>query len=141
MMSQPIGSSIGDGDLPSSTEAGAGELRRLTRALRTLSAGNRILLRASDEQELLEGMCRVIVDAGGYGFAAVSFVEHDVQKTLPQTAYALPAVHELALTFRHLCRINMRRAIRRRGVVFLCATHAKKGVTKNAKNYAVLVVR
>jgi diguanylate cyclase len=37
------------------------KLESVSRALRTLSAGNRTLLRASDEQELVRDMCRVIV--------------------------------------------------------------------------------
>ncbi|MBS0370544.1 MAG: EAL domain-containing protein [Proteobacteria bacterium] len=63
------------------------------RALKTLSAGNRMLLRAADEQELLRGMCRVIVDEGGYCAAAVGYARHDASKTMPMVAYALPNEH------------------------------------------------
>ena len=42
------------------------KLESVSRALRTLSAGNRTLLRASDEQELLREMCKVIIEQGGY---------------------------------------------------------------------------
>ncbi|HLO94946.1 MAG TPA: EAL domain-containing protein, partial [Burkholderiaceae bacterium] len=48
-----------------------GELERVSRALRTLSAGNKILLRAQDEQTLLDGMCEAVVSAGGYQLAVV----------------------------------------------------------------------
>ena len=58
------------------------EFARVTRALRTLSAGNRTLLRASDEQELLREMCRVIVETGGYRVACVGYAEHDQQKSI-----------------------------------------------------------
>ena len=58
------------------------ELERVNRAHRTLSAGNRTLLRASDEQQLLHEMCRVIVDAGGYRIAAVGYAEHDQSKSI-----------------------------------------------------------
>ncbi|MBK9131866.1 MAG: HAMP domain-containing protein [Gammaproteobacteria bacterium] len=44
----------------------ASELQKVHRALRTLSAGNRALVRATDEQMLLDQMCRTIVEAGGY---------------------------------------------------------------------------
>lgn len=47
------------------------ELEHVSRALRTLSAGNRTMLRASEEEALLESMCRAIVTAGGYGMAVV----------------------------------------------------------------------
>ncbi len=39
------------------------------RALTTLSRGNGVLVRAVEEQELLEQMCRTVVDAGHYLFA------------------------------------------------------------------------
>ena len=60
----------------------AKELERVNRALRTLSAGNRTLLRASDEQELLHDMCQVIVEKGGYRLACVGYAEHDEQKSV-----------------------------------------------------------
>ena len=40
--------------------------KRLYRALRTLSAGNRTLARAVDESSLAREMCNAIVDHGGY---------------------------------------------------------------------------
>lgn len=49
------------------------ELEHVSRALRTLSAGNRAMLRASEEQGLLDSMCRAIVTEGGYGIAVVWF--------------------------------------------------------------------
>jgi len=63
---------------------------RLNRALRTLSAGNRRLLRTSNEQELLQAMCRVIVHDGGYRGSVVRYARQDEQKTLALEAYALP---------------------------------------------------
>ncbi|NMF99954.1 EAL domain-containing protein [Aromatoleum toluolicum] len=57
-------------------------LARTVRALRTLSAGNRTLLRATDEPELLHEMCRVIVEDGGYRVATVCYAEHDEQKSI-----------------------------------------------------------
>lgn len=46
-------------------------LEHTTRALKTLSAGNRTMLRAVDEQDLLSSMCEAIVTAGGYAMAVV----------------------------------------------------------------------
>lgn len=46
-------------------------LEHTTRALKTLSAGNRTMLRAVDEQGLLSSMCEAIVTAGGYAMAMV----------------------------------------------------------------------
>ncbi|MDO8349866.1 MAG: PAS domain S-box protein, partial [Gallionella sp.] len=53
------------------------KLAYANRALRVLSAGNRTLLRATSEQELLEEMCRAIVEAGGYRMAWVGTAESD----------------------------------------------------------------
>ena len=61
---------------------------RAVRALRTLSAGGRTLLRASNEQALLQEMCRVIVETGGYRLSAVAYAEHDEQKSIRWVASA-----------------------------------------------------
>jgi len=50
-------------------------LVRYNQALRILSAVNRTLLRSKTEQELLEEMCRVIVEAGNYRMAWVGYAE------------------------------------------------------------------
>lgn len=62
------------------------ELERVSRALRTLSAGNRAMLRASEEAVLLESMCRAIVTAGGYGMAIVWYRGEDVDAMLRPVA-------------------------------------------------------
>jgi PAS domain S-box-containing protein len=46
-------------------------LHRVNRALRTLSAGNETLVRATSEQELFDDMCRVMVDVGGHVMAFI----------------------------------------------------------------------
>jgi diguanylate cyclase (GGDEF)-like protein len=46
---------------------------RTSRALRTLSLGNELLVSTREEQALLEGMCRLMVAQGGYPFAWVGF--------------------------------------------------------------------
>ncbi len=60
----------------------AKEFSRVSLTLKTLSDGNRTLLRASDEQELLHDMCRVIVETGGYRFAWVAYLEHNELKSI-----------------------------------------------------------
>jgi diguanylate cyclase len=57
-------------------------LGRYIRALRTLSAGNHTLLRACNEQQLLDDMCHVIVEKGGYSLATVGYAEHDARKSI-----------------------------------------------------------
>jgi PAS domain S-box-containing protein len=49
--------------------------QRLDRALRTLSSGNEALIRAVDEPSLLSGMCRAMVQVGGYRRAWIGYPE------------------------------------------------------------------
>ena len=87
---------------PKSDSRAEHSLLRSERALRTLSAGNRTLLRAADEEQLLHEMCRVIVEHGGYAAAGVVYAEHDDQKTLrPMALVGWPAelVHAHHLTW------------------------------------------
>jgi PAS domain S-box-containing protein len=64
------------------------ELRRANRALRTLSACSRALVRTSTETALLEEICRVIITGGGYRLAWVGYAEDDEQKTVRPVARA-----------------------------------------------------
>lgn len=63
-------------------------LQRANRALKTLSAANEALVRATSESELLHEVCRVIVDKGGYRLASVGYPRHDQEKTLVPMAWA-----------------------------------------------------
>jgi len=58
------------------------ELIRTNRALRTLSDGNTALLRSSDELLLLQAICQIAVEKGGYRMAWVGYVEHDEVKSI-----------------------------------------------------------
>ncbi|MFI5024699.1 MAG: PAS domain S-box protein, partial [Alphaproteobacteria bacterium] len=57
-------------------------LTRVNRALRVLSEVNSALVRAPDEATLLQDMCRVVVDSGGYRMAWVGFAEQDEAKRI-----------------------------------------------------------
>jgi PAS domain S-box-containing protein len=59
-----------------------GDLQRIARVQRALRAANSILLRATSETSLLEGMCDVIVHMGGYWMAFVGTPHHDSAKTV-----------------------------------------------------------
>jgi putative nucleotidyltransferase with HDIG domain len=63
-------------------------LERTNRALRTLSSGNEVLVRAASESDLLHEMCRVIVEAGGYRIAWIGEAEQDEAKTVTPVAWA-----------------------------------------------------
>jgi PAS domain S-box-containing protein len=64
------------------------ELRRLNRAHRTLSEANQALVRAESEPALLNEICRIIVETGGYRMAWVGFAEADKQKSVRPVARA-----------------------------------------------------
>ncbi|MCG2575830.1 bacteriohemerythrin [Dechloromonas sp. XY25] len=62
------------------------EQHRLNRALRLLSECNLALVRNDDEAKLLDDICRLIVDSGGYLMAWVGFAEHDAEKSVRPVA-------------------------------------------------------
>jgi len=64
------------------------ELRRINRTLRMLGECNQVLVRAGDETALLEAICRLIVEAGGYRMAWVGFAEQDEAKSVRPVAQA-----------------------------------------------------
>jgi PAS domain S-box-containing protein len=61
-------------------------LKRVNRALRVLSDCNTALVHADTQTGLLEEICRLLVDAGGYRMAWVGFAEHDKAKTVRPVA-------------------------------------------------------
>lgn len=63
-------------------------LQRSNRALRTLSAGNLALVRATEEQALLEAACRVVVEQGGYRMAWVGYAGDAPEKPVTPKAWA-----------------------------------------------------
>ena len=71
-------------------------LARTTRALKTLSATNIELVKARDELELLQAVCRIIVEEGGYSMAWIGYAEDDPQKTIAPKAWAGIAEDRLA---------------------------------------------
>jgi diguanylate cyclase (GGDEF)-like protein/PAS domain S-box-containing protein len=67
------------------------DLERVSRALRTLSAGNRVMLRAREEEALLHSMCEAIVTTGGYGLAIIWYRASDSSSALlPMAEHGYP---------------------------------------------------
>ncbi|MBZ5516928.1 MAG: PAS domain S-box protein, partial [Acidobacteriia bacterium] len=64
------------------------ELRRVNRALKTLSQCNHAMARAIRESELLDEICRIIIEAGEYRFVWVGFGEEDAAKSIRPVARA-----------------------------------------------------
>jgi PAS domain S-box-containing protein/diguanylate cyclase (GGDEF)-like protein len=61
-------------------------LHRANRALRVLSTVNQALIHGESEPELLNLVCKALVDPGGYRMAWVGFAEHDEQKSVRPVA-------------------------------------------------------
>lgn len=64
------------------------DLRKVNRALSMISRCNRSLLHARDEQSLLDEICRLLVDQGGYLLAWVGYAEDDADKSVRVMASA-----------------------------------------------------
>ncbi|MBI4694116.1 MAG: EAL domain-containing protein [Gammaproteobacteria bacterium] len=63
-------------------------LRRVNRALRVLSAVNSELVHGLEEKQLLEAVCRVIVEYGGYRMVWVGFAQQDRRRSVIPVAQA-----------------------------------------------------
>ena len=63
-------------------------MRQVNRALRTLSAGNISLVRATSEEDLLKGICSAIVKIGGYCVAWVGYARNDPERTVELMAWS-----------------------------------------------------
>lgn len=63
------------------------DLARTHRALRMLRGSNGALIHATDEDALLQEVCRIAVDDGGYRMAMVAFAERDEAKSWRPAAY------------------------------------------------------
>ena len=64
------------------------ELARMARARHMLSSCNETLMRATSEASLLQAVCRIVVDIGGYQLGWVGFAHDDAQKTIEIAAHA-----------------------------------------------------
>jgi phosphate/phosphite/phosphonate ABC transporter binding protein len=64
------------------------EMRRLNRALRTLSRCNTTLVHAEQEQALMDDICRILIDQGGYCFAWVGYADELDARNIQPVAHA-----------------------------------------------------
>lgn len=61
---------------------------QLNRELHAISQCNQALMRAEDEQSLLDEITRIIVNEAGYRVAFVAYAEHDAEQTVRPVAWA-----------------------------------------------------
>jgi PAS domain S-box-containing protein len=61
-------------------------LKRVSRALKAITECHQAMMRAASEAELLNEVCRIIVEGGGYRMAWVGFAQQDEEKTVRPVA-------------------------------------------------------
>ncbi|PWB42029.1 MAG: hypothetical protein C3F19_04455 [Rhodocyclales bacterium] len=64
------------------------EIGRVNRALRLLSAADQAMRGADSQIELLETLCRIVIEVGGYRFAFIGFAENDARKSVHPAAWS-----------------------------------------------------
>ena len=64
------------------------KLRRLNRTLKALGKSSKAMMRARDESEYLNDVCRIIVEDCGHAMVWIGFAEDDAAKTVRPVAYA-----------------------------------------------------
>jgi len=64
------------------------ETKRLNRALRTLSLCNTTMVHARSERALMQDICRILIEYGGYRFAWVGYGEEDAERSITVAASA-----------------------------------------------------
>ena len=77
-------------------------LWQASRALKAITECHQALIRATNETELLNEVCRIIVEVGGYRMAWVGYAEEDAHKSVrpvAQTGFDEGYVEKLNLTW------------------------------------------
>ena len=64
------------------------ELLRLNRALKALTECNEAMVRATEESDLLERVCQLLVEVGGFRFVWAGYAERDEAKSVRPVAHA-----------------------------------------------------
>jgi hypothetical protein len=63
-------------------------LARLNRARTAIGSCRQALVRIQNESDLMQEICRILVETGGYVMAWVGYVEHDENKSVRPVAWA-----------------------------------------------------
>lgn len=62
------------------------ELMHSRRALQSLSRCNQVVIHARSEEQLMQDICREIVESGGYRMAWIGLMQHDAEKSVKPVA-------------------------------------------------------
>ncbi|MEO0249921.1 MAG: GAF domain-containing protein, partial [candidate division WOR-3 bacterium] len=83
-----IAGAIANAQLFGQHERAERELEKAHRALRVICDSNQLIIRAPDEITLLQEVCRIITEVGGYRMAWIGYAEYDEQKTVRPMAWS-----------------------------------------------------
>ena len=78
------------------------QIRKLNRMLQVINLVNQTLVRAADEIDLMQQVCQILVDVGGYRLAWIGLAEQDEQKLVRPVAAAgqdVSYIHEIIVTW------------------------------------------
>ena len=64
------------------------ELLRLNKAFKALSDGSQAIVRAQDEAEYLDRICRIVIEDCGYSLVWIGYAENDEAKSVRPAAFA-----------------------------------------------------
>ena len=133
---EDAGNTFIQGTLVDITERKRGEqeLRRVNRALQTLSECDQVLVRAREESHLLDDICGILVQVGGYRMAWVGYGEHDEGKSVHPVAHA--GVEE---GYLQTANINWGDTERGRGPVGTAIRTARPVIARNIQTEPNLV--
>lgn len=91
------------------------ELKRFNRALRMISRSNRCLVRADDEDKLMQEICNTAVEEGGYALAWIGYTNHDeIRGVRPVAAAGEEIEHLRSHRDRGLDDASAKKAVRTR---------------------------
>ncbi|MFL6651047.1 MAG: EAL domain-containing protein [Sulfurifustaceae bacterium] len=76
------------GQLAQTFDSMASSLQRVNRILKALNEGNRAIARATEEVALLNEVCRIVVEVGGYRFAWIGYQEQHERASVRARAQA-----------------------------------------------------
>jgi two-component system sensor histidine kinase/response regulator len=104
-------------------------LNRAIRALATTSSCNKLLVRAETEEQLMQGICKLAVESGGYRMAWVGYSEIDTERRVrPMASYG----HEDG--YLDQARISWADNERGRGPTGTAIREARTVVAKDIRN-------
>ncbi len=110
-------------ELERRVEERTAELAQANRMLNILSACNQAVVRAMEEPALLQEICRIIVDVGGYPLVWIGFAEEDAARTVRPVAQSGFEEGYLDTVDHYLGRYRARSRADRHGHSFGQAQH------------------